>query len=422
MYDKYPCERGEREMSSKNKEFFKVKNIWSEVKDDLLKCYLKPYFTKIMATGKPTVYIDCFAGKGIYEDGTLGSPLIALNCLNNAIRMKQRKRLPRVFMYFVELHHGDELESNIPSSHHGRYKVVKGRYENHIRSILNRIKESGQRVNVFLYIDPYGIKHLNTEQFDWVANNFNSAELLINFNSFGFFRNACRVKKTEVREEEIIEGLAEYDSSTIKSLQVLDDVAGGDYWHDIIEKYEEKLIDGYQAEKEISRLYKERLGKHFKFVLDMPIRLAAGQHPKYRMVHATNHPHGCVLMAENIAKRTDRLVVDIQEAGQLSLFPQTVENEFICDEMLIAILKRFLETKTEYTEITDFLAEFYNEHGVICNVSRITTGNNSILKRLYKEDYIEVRRHDKKTKKLDEKSKVWNSNATIAFEVRIKRE
>jgi three-Cys-motif partner protein len=409
-------------MSSKNVDFFKKKNIWSTVKDDLLECYLVPYFSKIMATGKPTVYIDCFAGAGIFEDDTPGSPLIALNCLDKAMSGKRNVRNPKVYMKFIELHHVEELINNIPPNHRSKCQVIKGRYENHIKGILNHLKESGQSINLFLYIDPYGIKHLNAELFDWAAHIFNSAELLINFNSLGFFRNACRLNNTEVREKDITEGLEEYDRSIVKTTRVLENIAGGDYWHGIIEKYKNKLIDGYQAEKEISRLYKERLGKHYKYVLDMPIRLAVGQHPKYRMVHATNHPHGCVLMADNIAKRTDRLVVDIQEGGQLSLVPQTVENEFLCDETLTNYLKRFLQTKTEYTEITDFLAEFYNKHGVICNVSRITTGNNSILKRLYKEDYIEVRRLNKKTKKLDDKSKVWNSNAKIAFEVRIKRE
>ena len=64
-------------MSKDNKDFFKVKKIWSVVKDELLACYLVPYFSKIMSTRKPLLYVDCFAGKGKFDDGKNGSPLNA---------------------------------------------------------------------------------------------------------------------------------------------------------------------------------------------------------------------------------------------------------------------------------------------------------------------------------------------------------
>lgn len=41
---------------TQNKEFFDRKREWSTVKDDLLTYYLKPYFTKILATGKLIIY------------------------------------------------------------------------------------------------------------------------------------------------------------------------------------------------------------------------------------------------------------------------------------------------------------------------------------------------------------------------------
>jgi hypothetical protein len=55
-------------MAKKNDDFFKEKKPWSEVKDELLGCYFKPYVSKILHTYKPLVYVDCFAGKGKFED------------------------------------------------------------------------------------------------------------------------------------------------------------------------------------------------------------------------------------------------------------------------------------------------------------------------------------------------------------------
>lgn len=45
----------------------------------------------------------------------------------------------------------------------------------------------------------------------------------------------------------------------------------------------------------------------------MPIRLKNGNNPKYRMVFATNHIDACVLMADNIYKRTEYLFKEIQK-------------------------------------------------------------------------------------------------------------
>ena len=68
-------------MAKRNDDFFKEKKPWSEVKDELLGCYFKPYVSKILHTYKPLVYVDCFAGKGKFDDGKPGSPIIALKIL-----------------------------------------------------------------------------------------------------------------------------------------------------------------------------------------------------------------------------------------------------------------------------------------------------------------------------------------------------
>lgn len=72
-------------MSKDSKEFFVKKNEWSVIKDELLACYLKPYFSKILTTKKPVNYVDCFAGKGKFDDGSKGSPLIALDIISNCL-------------------------------------------------------------------------------------------------------------------------------------------------------------------------------------------------------------------------------------------------------------------------------------------------------------------------------------------------
>lgn len=66
-------------MPKDNRNFFEKKKDWSEIKDTLLGAYLKPYFQKILMTKHPVFYVDCFSGKGRFDDGKPGSPIIALN-------------------------------------------------------------------------------------------------------------------------------------------------------------------------------------------------------------------------------------------------------------------------------------------------------------------------------------------------------
>jgi hypothetical protein len=105
----------------------------------------------------------------------------------------------------------------------------------------------------------------------------------------------------------------------------------------------------------------------------MPIRLKSGQLPKYRLVHATNHSAGCVLMADNIAKRRDHLFVDIQNAGQLSLFEQSADNEIIDEQKLIERLALYLDTVIGEMPLTEFFAGFYVKHGVLCSTSDLSS-------------------------------------------------
>lgn len=401
-------------MPKDNRNFFEKKKIWSEVKDELLGCYLVPYFNKILSMGNPILYVDCFAGKGKFDDGKDGSPLTALQSLDKSMAVYHGKLpMPPVFMKFIELNHAADLAANLAGQLPGRCEVISGKFEDNIIPLLQKAMGINRQLNVFLYVDPYGVKVLNADLFGAVSIAFRTAELLINLNSFGFIREACRVKKVSFREreDEVFSDLEEYDSSILGSIQELNKIAGGDYWQEIIDKYGRGKIDCYDAEKEFSRLYKERLRQDYTYVLDMPIRLKPGQHPKYRMVHATNHPDGCILMADNIAKRTDRLVIEIQSEGQMSLMPQTAENEMVSDGMLMEKVEELLENTTSYTRLNQFLANFYNQYGVLCNLSRLSSGRGgSILKTLEKSRRIEVQRTPPLTKDM-RPSTFWQEKA-----------
>jgi len=366
-------------MAKDNKDFFKFKNSWSEIKDKLLGCYLTPYFQKILTNRRAIFYVDCFAGKGKFEDGKPGSPIIALQardkCLSNTT---QENVNGKIEICFIELNHAQELIENIScfSDDYGRPNVVSGKYEEIIVDLLSRARGA----NVFLYIDPYGIRALDSELFEkFETYGFHSIEILINFNSFGFFRDACRAMGVNYTNDEALQGLddlVEYDPTKVgaskQSKDLLTKIAGGDYWKSIVESYNNKEINGYKAEKKFSSEYKKMLRKKYNYVLDMPIRLKPGHRPKYRMFHVCNHEDGCFLMAQNMQRRKDELFINIQQNGRRSIFEFfdtvsfTAENELMPVGEIRKKLKVYLAKVSGNVGLKKFLAGFVNEFGLLC--------------------------------------------------------
>jgi len=245
--------------------------------------------------------------------------------------------------------------------------------------------------------------------------------LLINLNTFGFIREACRAMKVAFREETdvIFEDIVEFDSSTVDSIDELNIVAGGDYWQSIIKDYRSKKIDCYQAEREFSRQYKLRLRESYRYVLSMPIRLKPGNHPKYRMIYATNHSDGCLLMADSIANATEYLVVEIQDEGQLSILPQTAENEMIEDSLLEKKVLELLANTPDFIHLNELMAEFFNKYGVICDKKRLSSGaGGSILKTLESRGEILVQRYPELTIMKKQPSNFWNEDNGLSVKIK----
>jgi hypothetical protein len=383
-------------LSKKNDDFFNQKKSWSKVKDELLAYYLKPYIQKILLTHKPLIYIDCFAGKGRFEDGEIGSPLIALEIIDECSK-KTKVLSPKISTYFIDLNYKENLMKNLKN--YQTANIISGKFEEEIIPLLDNTEGS----NIFLYIDPYGISALQYPLFENLAKRrFNSIELLINLNSFGFIREGCRVLGLDFTdpERDFFDDLLEYDPTILdensESKDQLTRIAGGEYWIDIIHKYKERKINGYQAEAEFAKQYCENLMKDYKYVLNIPVKIHQNTHPKYRMVHVTNHHDGCLIMVNNMYNKW-QILQKIQGSGQGNLFDMDFENKVIDESTIIDYLIKHLTNYHEYTKVEVFLAEFFTTFGPCCSsgdarkaLKNLEDSNKVIVKR--NPEYSKTRR------------------------------
>ena len=127
----------------------------------------------------------------------------------------------------------------------------------------------------------------------------------------------------------------------------------------------------------------------------MPIRLKAGQRPKYRMIHVCDHEDGCFLMAQNMQKRKDELFISIQQENQLSIFDvapdysSTVEGELLSRNQIAEMVSECMDAFPGEVNITKFVATFVNQYGLVCEFKMIY----DILAEMQTKKKIEIRRN-----------------------------
>lgn len=297
--------------------FYKERKEWSEIKHRLLGKYLVPYCLKLGSRNEEIFYIDGFAGKGKYEDGSKGSPLIAANHAKRVKAEKRRFTLRCINVesnksYFEELQRHtsnlerDKLVSNIP-----------GKFEDSIERILGIIKSSP----AFFFIDPFGPSPIKFNVLKPILEREASTELLINFSLIGLQRLAGNLYAKITTEK--MRKAAETKVNIVS--QVLNTDEWIKIWHN--------ELDLVKRQEKILSLYKDNLSNYFNYVYAYPIRKTIKSQPKYFLVFASRHFDAIELMNDFICDEEERLrlhtyrmkgLFETQEREQLF---QEVKNE-----------------------------------------------------------------------------------------------
>lgn len=299
-------------------DFFAQKRDWSKLKDRIIEHYLAPYLAKITTTGRPTRIVDCFAGKGRFDDGEIGSPIIIAQHVS---AMLAHTPAPDVKAVFIEQKYTAELQAHLAGA--PGCEVITGEYEQCVLRFLSGHVDRDR--NYFFYVDPYGIKNLDFGHFARLKKvGFQSLEMLINLNSTGFLREGCRLLKLDRAVPDWADDL-DYETDGKNTPARMDEVAGGNYWRTILAAFQTGTINFHEAEEKFITAYTEGLGNHFKYVVNIPIKERSHHMPKYRLVFATDYHEGFFLMANEMHAAWHKLL-DQEKGSQLYLFDETELN------------------------------------------------------------------------------------------------
>ena len=286
--------------------FFKEKKPWSKYKDFILDYYLTPYIAKVKNLKRPILLIDCCAGPGKFEDGEDGSPSIIARHI-----IESRQKGIDIKGMFLEKNKKYFKTLETLMKPHDIYIMVQ--LTDFIDYLAN-IAQIAISNTVFLYVDPYGIKELPFDQLAKIYEQINtsgaSVEVLMNFNSAGFVRCGLVALKMEstLIDSEITEDFYDEPIANIQGMtpQQMDEIAGGDYWKDILE---DPNLSFAEKEQNIASAYMSQMVKYYSKVCGFPIKEKyCHEVPKYRLIYGTRHPDGILLMNDIMYKAREQFL------------------------------------------------------------------------------------------------------------------
>ncbi len=339
--------------------FFNAKRPWSRYKDFLLQSYLEPYIPKVNRLGKPILIVDCFAGRGQFDDGSPGSPLIIADAVrrwrdqNMQVTARCTEADPENFAVLQET----------LTSHQNYVHATCGTFE----ETLPALEQDAKQNTVFLYVDPYTVKGLRFDRmkrvFDQVRASSSSVEVLMNFNVAIFMRWAlAAVRRWEdLPEKEEFESMADDPDERVERDE-LSGIAGGDYWIQIAEdasvSFNEKL-------KRFLDEYVQRMLGSFTYVTRFAIKEKYHHNvPKYVLIFATRHRDGVRLMNDFMCKARRSFVAEqFEEVNRSALFDLTPAEETVEPEELSSAVMEIVDEKSPITrpevQLTLFMRGFF---------------------------------------------------------------
>lgn len=286
--------------SQENSDFFDKMHDWSERKLQLLQNYVDPA-ARILGSIKQVYYIDGFAGRGMYRDGTEGSPVR----IAKLAQQFEKEGKPYAFKC-INVEEDDEHFAELQKDTASFGKIVQnfhGRFTDHLDNILQII---GNQSSIF-FLDPFGIKGVDWSAIKKIINRSAPTDIWIRFDH------------VEVRR---LDGNYSINEKKFDILPTVYGIQDESYLHT-------QLSNGRTSEDRIhdcTELYRSRLEKEFKkakgtgYAGAYRIGSLSGQE-KYYLIFASAHSKGIVL-ASNV-------VYGVEENYQLELeeFREAQERE-----------------------------------------------------------------------------------------------
>jgi three-Cys-motif partner protein len=311
-------------------EFFSDLKEWSRRKLSIIKKYLVGFSNILGRRSKEVYYVDGFAGRGMYEGGEKGSPVLAAEASET---FRQGNRPFSLLCINVEKDHESFMNLCDETARFGNLvKNYDGLFEDNIDTILSQI----QNHPAVFFIDDFGIKGTDWGAVEKVVARKDSTDIWIRFD-YKTVRRLAGFYDSDAKE-------AQGKLNTLQSL------------FGISSKNLQARLEGNTPEERINNaldLYIEQLEKTFDkfgkkgFAASYPI-ISIDGHRKYHLIFACAHPKAATL-ASNIVNgiketfQREKEEYLEQRTGQMSFFTSEITEKQIFDEKVKQLKEAMLQ-------------------------------------------------------------------------------
>jgi len=312
-------------------EFFSDLKEWSARKLVIIEKYVDGFSRILGSKFKELFFIDGFAGKGAYDGGEKGSPVLIAELAQN-YQNSHRSFTLRCINIERDANNYDNLCTE--TKKFGRLVTnYEGTFEEHIEKILSQI----QNIPAVFFIDPFGVKGTGWDYVEKVIARKDLTDIWIRFDHV-----------TVRRLSGFYESNAKDAQGKLQTLQNLFGIKDSKH-------LQEKLEMGSTPQERIQnavRLYEEQIEKAYSlrarkgFAASYPIISLDGQR-KYHLVFACSN-YKAATLANNIVNGVEETFQHEQEeyketqSMQMSLFPSEVTQKQIFDDKVINLKNAIL--------------------------------------------------------------------------------
>lgn len=318
--------------------FVSEDTIWdlephTRAKHDILQNYLAAWFPILSRYSGRIIYLDGFAGPGVYSKGEFGSPVISIKTANEHML---KSRFKNIMFLFIENRKdraeklGEVLSETFPDIPNEKieYYIMSEDFETALTRILDRLEERGRNLApTFAFIDPFGYTGFSMDLLERILS-YKKCEVFITFMS-GF------IKRFLDEEKEI----------------ALNDLFGTDEWKEI------RDISGYR-DQPLLDLYMSQLKDccDVKFVNSFKMINKYNQ-VIYHLIFCTNNLKGLDVMKKamwRVDRRGEFKFSDREDEHQKYIFDFQDEEHWI-PRAAKEVCEKFKGTVVKVSDIEEFV-------------------------------------------------------------------
>lgn len=315
-----------------NDDFFRERRAAAVFKHGILKRYPVVFASKAgsRVPDRRVIFVDGYAGRGEYNDGSPGSPLLLAQ---GAASIKEFRNVKGIFVE-RDSSNFENLERVLAErgGHGMSYSLYKGDLDAHIPTILRDAQGSA----LLAFLDPFGTA-LDSIHLQAILTRPGTppTEILLHFSVSAVSRLGPVVRKLRMEQREPSD-----DES--KKIARLNRFLGSDWWQPYFAELQNKDLGvATKVAVRVADVYRERIRQSTGFQsVSIQVRMKPDHLPKYILVLFTRHPEGIWQFADALGKaglewheawRSDLVNKERRKAaavGQDSLFGDEEEPSF----------------------------------------------------------------------------------------------